>query len=100
MNFNLITCIVEQGKAEAIIDEVVRRGAQAATYYPAKGKGVREKIGVAGVFIKEDKEVIMIVTKPDQTQFIFDTVVTMAGLKEEGRGFVFVQKVDNAVGFL
>ena len=100
MSTKLITCIVEKGKAESIIDEVLNKGAQAATYFDAKGRGVREKIGVSGMFIREEKEVILIVTKDDQTENVFDTVVSMGGLKEKGRGFAYVQSVENSMGFL
>ena len=100
MDAKLITCIVEKGKAEGIIAEVLHKGAQAATYFDAKGRGVREKIGVSGMFIKEEKEVIFIVAKNDQADEVFDTVVSMGGLKEKGMGFAFIQQVENAIGFL
>jgi len=100
MNTKLITCIVENGKADTIIDEALRRGAQAATYFDAKGRGVREKIGVSGMFIKEEKEVILIVTKDTDVNNVFDAVVSMGGLKERGKGFAFIQPVENAVGFI
>ena len=100
MNAKLITCIVEKGKGERIIDEVIRKGAQAATIFDARGRGVREKIGVSGMFIKEEKEVVLIVVKPGQADAIFDTVVTMGGLREKGMGFAYVQDVDKAVGFM
>lgn len=79
MNAKLITCIVEKGKGDRIIDEAIRKGAQAATIYDARGRGVREKIGVSGMFIKAEKEVILIVTGEDQLETIFDTVVSMGG---------------------
>lgn len=99
-NYSLITCIVEKGKAGNIVDQALARGAQGATYYDAKGRGVREKIGLKGMFIKEEKEIILIVVKPEQKQDIFDIVVTMAGLSDTGKGFAFVQPVEVAVGFL
>jgi nitrogen regulatory protein P-II 1 len=100
MKMKLITCIIEKGKAETIIDEALRRGAQAATYYEAKGRGVREKMGVSGMFIKEEKEIILIVAREADAGNIFDTLVTMGGLKEKGKGFAFIQSVENAVGFV
>lgn len=100
MGYHLITCIVERGKAEGIIDEALKRGAHAATYFEAKGRGVREKMGPVGMFIKEEKEVIFIVTREEELQGIFDTVVIMGALKERGKGFAFVQSVESAVGFV
>ena len=98
--YNLITCIVEKGKAEGIVQEALRKGASGATYFDAKGKGVREKMGIAGMFIKEDKEVLLIVVKDSQVDEIFDVIVNVGGLTEKGKGFAYVQPVDKTVGFL
>ncbi|MBN1824528.1 MAG: hypothetical protein JW803_09445 [Endomicrobiales bacterium] len=100
MEYKLITCIVEKGKSQHIIDEALRKGAQAATFFEAKGRGVRERIGVSGMFIKEDKEVILIVTRQKETRLIFDTVVSLGGLKEKGLGFAYIQPVEDTMGFL
>lgn len=100
MGYHLITCIVERGKAEGIIDVALQRGARAATYFEAKGRGIREKMGPVGMFIKEEKDVILIVTDDAELQGIFDTIVMMGALKERGKGFAFVQQVESAVGFL
>ncbi|MFH1368042.1 MAG: P-II family nitrogen regulator [Elusimicrobiota bacterium] len=100
MGYSLITCIIEKGKASDIVDQALKNGASGATYFDAKGRGVREKIGIRGMFIKEEKEIIMIVVSPEQKQEIFDTVVRMGGLTETGKGFAFVQPVELAVGFV
>ena len=100
MDYHLLTCIVERGRAERIADEAIRAGAQGATIYPARGKGVRERLGPAGGLIDPEKEVILIVTKKEETQGVFDTVVKAARLAEPGRGFAYIQPVQQAVGFL
>jgi nitrogen regulatory protein PII len=98
--YSLITCIVEKGKAEGIIQKALTKGAPGATYFDAKGKGVREKLGLAGMFIKEDKEVMLIVVKDGQVDEIFDIVINAGGLNEKGKGFAYVHQVDRTVGFV
>jgi nitrogen regulatory protein PII len=100
MDLHVITCIVERGRGERIADDAIRAGAQGATIYQARGKGVRERLGAAGGLIDPEKDVILIVTKAGQTQTIFDTVVASARLREPGNGFAYVQPVHQAVGFL
>ena len=100
MNAKLITCIVEKGKGDRIIDEALRKGAQAATVFEARGRGVREKIGVSGLFIKGEKEIVLIAVKQEQAEDIFDIVVSMGGLRERGMGFAFIQPIENVMGFL
>ena len=100
MNFHLITCIVERGKAGRVVDEALKNGAQAATIFHAHGRGVKEKLGLLGRFIQHEKEVILIVTKEEETQKVFDAVVLTGRLKEAGKGFAYIQPVEQAVGFI
>ena len=99
-NPNLITCIVQRGEADKVVQAAIEAGAEGATLYYGKGTGVREKMGFAGRFIKPEKEIILIVTKVEQTDAVFDAVVSAAHLDEKGRGFAFLHQLDRAVGFL
>ncbi|MBN1823486.1 MAG: P-II family nitrogen regulator [Endomicrobiales bacterium] len=96
----LITCIIERGKADVVVDSALKSGAQAATIYYARGRGVREHLGFVGKLIQPEKEVVLIVTKPDQTQKVFETVIEVAKLNQPGKGFAYVQPVQQAVGFI
>ncbi len=97
---NLITCIVQRGHADKVVDRAIAAGAEGATIYYGRGRGVREKLGILGRLIKPEKEVILIITKPEETDAVFDAVVAGANLEEEGKGFAFLHKLDRAVGFL
>ncbi|MFZ5774840.1 MAG: P-II family nitrogen regulator [Thermodesulfobacteriota bacterium] len=100
VNPNLITCIVQRGEADKVVDAAMQAGAEGATLYYGRGRGVREKLGFAGMFIKPEKEIILIVTKNEQTDAVFNAVVQAAGLDRKGNGFAFLHKLDRAVGFL
>lgn len=97
---NLITCIVQRGEADKVVNAAIDAGAEGATLYYGRGTGIRQQLGFAGKFIKAEKEIILIVTKKEQTEAVFDAVVKAAGLNEKGRGFAFLHKLDRAVGFL
>ena len=100
MNYQLITCIVERGLAERAADEALRVGAQGATIVPARGKGVRERLGLIGHLIDPEKEVIFIVTPAERTDTVFDAMVTIGRLEQPGKGFAFIQPVQRVVGYL
>jgi len=99
-NPNLITCIVQRGEAEKVVEAALAAGAEGATIYYGRGTGVRQKLGFAGRLIKPEKEIILIVTTIEQTDAVFDAVVNAAELHKEGQGFAFLHKLDRAVGFL
>ena len=100
MDYQLITCIVERGLAERAADEALRVGAQGVTVLQARGKGVRERLGLIGHLIDPEKEVILVVTRADRTDTVFDAMVTIARLERPGKGFAFVQPVQRVVGYL
>ncbi len=100
MKLYLITCILERGKADNVIDAAIAAGAQAATYFFARGRGLRERIGFFGKFIQAEKEVILIVTTEVQQESVFNAVVSTAELNTPGKGFAYIQPVEHAVGFV
>ena len=100
MGYHLITCIIENGRANSIIDEALKKGAQAATVFQARGRGINEKLGLFGRFIRPEKEVILIVASSDQLDEIMKTVAAKAELHDTGKGFAFIQSVESVFGFL
>ena len=99
MDLHLIACIVERGKANKVIEKAIGSGAQAATYFFARGTGLREKLGLFGKFIAPEKEIIFIVTKKEQTDTVFNQMIITAKLDKPGKGFAFIIPVEKAIGF-
>ncbi|OGR01093.1 MAG: transcriptional regulator [Deltaproteobacteria bacterium RIFOXYD12_FULL_55_16] len=99
-NLNLITCIVQRGEADMVVEAAMQAGAEGATIYYGRGTGIREKLGFAGMFIKPEKEIILIITRHVQTEAVFEAVIKAARLEKKGQGFAFLHKIDCAVGFL
>ena len=55
----LITCILQTGLAEDVLEAAKNIGAQGATINYARGTGIRERMGLLGVTVDEQKEVII-----------------------------------------
>lgn len=100
VNYQLITCIVERGRAEHVADAALAAGAQGVTVYAARGRGVRERLMFLGYLIDPEKEVVFTACRRDQADAIFDAVVKAARIDQPGKGFVFVQAVERVAGFL
>lgn len=96
----LITAIVQRGKADAPVRAAIRAGAQAATVYFARGQGVRERLGLVGLAIQPEKEVILIVIEEWLVDRVLAAMVKAGNLDQPGIGFVFVSPVERAVGML
>ena len=99
-DLKLITCIVQRGKAEKVIDAALLAGAPGATYYYGRGTGVRQKLGVLSKLIVPEKEIIQIVIKENMADKVFDAIVKAAKLDKKGQVFAYNHKIDRAIGFL
>ena len=70
----LITCVVQRGAAEAIINAARQAGAQGASVNFGKGMGMRERLGILGVAVEVEKEVIQVVDSTEQVDRAFETM--------------------------
>ena len=57
----IITCIVQASHADNVVKAAQNVGAQGATETYASGTGVRERMGLMGVAIDEQKEMVRII---------------------------------------
>lgn len=96
----LITCIVQRGAADEIVQAARDVGAQGATVYFARGCGVRERLGIFGVAVDVEKEIINIVVSSDQLDRVFETMYLAGKLDTPGMGFIYVTKLDKAATYI
>ena len=96
----LITCIVQRGEAEKIINAAREAGAQGATVYFARGTGIRERLGILGVAVEVEKEVINIVVSTDQADHIFEKIYLAGKLDTPGMGIMYITPVDKAATYI
>jgi nitrogen regulatory protein P-II 1 len=100
MALKMITAIVQRGKADKPVDAALKAGAQAATVYFARGRGIRERLGLLGLAIQPEKEVIMIVVDESILENVLRALVLAGNLDQPGVGFVFTMPVERVVGML
>jgi nitrogen regulatory protein PII len=96
----VITCIVQRGRADDVMKAASAAGASGATIYFARGTGIREKLGLLGIAIQAEKEVISICVPEGNAQPVFDAMVKAGKLNTPGMGFIYQTKVDKAVTYI
>ena len=69
---SMITCVVQREKADAVIAAAQEVGAQGATVHFGSGTGLRERLGLLGLAVDVEKEVITILCGDDQLDSIFE----------------------------
>lgn len=97
---SLITCIVQRGNADAIIKAAQEAGAQGATINFAKGTGIRERMGILGVAVEVDKEVIQVIVSTEQQELIFEQMFLAGELDTPGMGIMYTTPLDKAATYI
>jgi len=97
---SLITCVVQRGIADRIIKVAYEAGAQGVTVNFAKGMGIRERLGLLGVAVEVEKEVINIVVSADQVDHIFEKMYLAGNLDTPGKGIMFITPLDKAATYI
>ena len=94
------SCIVQRGKADAIVKAAQEVGAQGATVYYARGSGIRERLGVLGLAIEVEKEAINILVANDQIDRIFEKMYIAGHLDTPGMGIMYVTPLEKAATYI
>ncbi len=97
---SLITCIVQRGLADTIVNAAQEAGAQGATIYYGRGAGVRERLGVLGLAVEVEKEVITIIVATEQVDRIFEKMYLAGQLDTPGMGFIYVTPLEKAATYV
>lgn len=96
----LITCIVQRGLGDTIVNAAQEAGAQGATVFYAKGSGVRERLGILGVAVEVDKEVVNVVVSSEQLDTVFNNIYLAGQLDTPGMGFMYVTPLEKAATYI
>lgn len=97
---SLITCIVQRGKADGVVQAAQDAGAQGATTYYGYGSGVRERLGLLGLAIDVEKEIITTLVADDQADRIFERMYFAAELDVPGNGIIYMTRLDKAATYI
>ncbi|EIJ34175.1 P-II family nitrogen regulator [Thiothrix nivea] len=96
----LITAVVQRGLADTIVRAAQEAGAQGANTHYARGRGVRERLGILGLAIEAEKEVINIVVSTDQLDQVFEKMYLAGQMDTPGMGFMWVTPLEKAATFI
>ena len=99
-DISLITAIVQRGKADDLVKAAQEAGAQGASIHYAHGRGVRERLGILGLAVEAEKEVINIIVSSDQANRIFERLYMVGDFDTPGMGFMWVTPVEKAATFI
>ena len=97
----LLTCVVQSGFSDVIFKAALSVGTSAgAISHHARGIGVRERLGILGIAVEADKEVVSILVSSEQRDLVFDIIYRAAGLDVPGRGFIYMTQLEKVSTYI
>jgi len=96
----LVTCVVGNGKGEEVVRAARGAGAGGALIHSARGVGIRERMGLLGIAIDAEKDVVDMLVGSDQAELVAHTICNEVELGRPGGGFVYLTPLEAAATYL
>lgn len=98
MKYECIVAILPRGEADRVMEDAKKAGAQGGTIFFARGTGAHEAKTFFGLTLETGREILLILTRDDQTDAVLDAIVESGKLKNPGAGIAFVLDVNRLIG--
>jgi nitrogen regulatory protein PII len=96
----LITCIVTAGRGDAVIRAAQAMGAAGALVYHARGVGPRERLGLLGIAIEAEKDVVSVLVATDHQDAVFEAIYRAAELDTPGAGIAYITPIEKMATYV
>ncbi len=96
--YNAIYTIVEKGNADDVIEAAQKAGSRGGTVMHARGSGSEEARKVFNMLIEPEKEIVLIISEEAKTKDIVESISKETGIEEQGKGIIFVTRVEQTYG--
>ena len=95
----LITCIVNKGMAESVMEVARKAGASGGTIIPARGTGKEEDVTAFGFPWVPEKDMLLMLVGADLTGKVLEAIKKVPALEEPGSGISFCIAVERFLSF-
>jgi nitrogen regulatory protein P-II 1 len=96
----IITAVVSTGKADSILKAVRDVGAFGGIVHVARGTGVRERLGLLGIAVEAEKEVLSVIVPADHQDFIVEAIYNAGELGSPGNGYLYVSALERVATYI
>ncbi|MGD9874267.1 MAG: hypothetical protein AB7T27_08340 [Kiritimatiellia bacterium] len=86
--YDMIYCIVQRGRGGELARAMLEMGLCVPIVSFGEGMGMRDRLGLLRITIPQEKEILLFVVPPGDSDFVMDVAVRKAGLHEPGNGFL------------
>ena len=94
----IITVIVDKGRVEDAMEAALEAGSRGGTIINARGADIHETSRIFAMDIEPEKEILLILSKTDETEGIVKSIKKSLDIDAPGNGIIYVQNVAKAYG--
>lgn len=97
----MITCVVQKGHSEDILKAAREIGVMTGAFgYRARGTGIRERLGLLGIAVEAEREVISMLVSTEQQDLVFDMIYRAGKLDVPGMGYMYITPLEKASAYI
>lgn len=97
----MITCVVKQGMSDIILQAARDAGAiTGAVSFYARGHGARERLGLLGITVEAEKEIISLLVSLEQKETVFEALIRAANLDKPGNGYIYCTPLEKLATYV
>ncbi len=97
----MITCVVKQGNSDTILQAARDVGAiTGAVSYYAQGHGARERLGLLGIAVEAEKEIISLMVSLEQQDTVFEALIHAGNLDAPGSGYIYCTPLEKLATYI
>lgn len=96
----VITAVVPTGHADAILKAARELGATGGIVHMARGTGARERLGLLGIAVEAEKEVINIIVASDHQEMIAEAVYRAGEMDVPASGYLYIMPIERMALYL
>lgn len=95
-----ITAVAQKGRADDILKACRNLGATGGIVHLARGTGARERLGLLGIAVETEKEVVTIVVAADLQDLFAEAMYHAGGLDMPGGGYLYVSALERLATYI
>jgi nitrogen regulatory protein P-II 1 len=96
----LITAVVPAGRGDAMLKAAREVGASGGIIHHARGTGIRERLGLLGIAVEADKEVVGIIVAADHQELVAEAIFRAGGLEAPGGGYLYITPIEKLATYI
>lgn len=95
-----ITAVVQKGRADDILKACRDLGVGGGVVHLARGTGARERLGLLGIAVEAEKEVVSVLVAADLRDLIAAAMYHAGGLDVAGGGYLYVSAMERLATYI